>query len=497
MENRIDDLYIFEMANNHQGSVQHGIRIIREMGKIARKCNVKAAVKLQYRDIDNFIHPNYKGRKDVKHIERFESTKLTFDQFNELVEAIRDENLIPMSTPFDEKGVEWCNDQGLDIIKIASCSSMDWPLLEAAVDARKQLIISTGGKNLSDIDKIYNFLTHRNARFAFMHCVAEYPAPDDQIQLDFIDKMRKRYYQAPIGYSGHEDPQSVLVPMMAVAKGVRIFERHVGVEAEAVKLNAYTMNPQQTMDWVRAIEKAKEICSLKGRDDKYVTQEEIDSLRSLMRGVYAKRDIKCNDLLEKEHVFFAMPCLENQMTSGDFYEECKATQEYAANDPIVERKRVTDINMIRSVVHEAKGMLYEAGIILGNNVEVELSHHYGINHVRQTGAVIINVINREYCKKIIVILPGQFHPNHMHKKKEETFQLLYGELKLQVGDISKVLVPGDIQTIEREMCHSFSSERGAIFEEISTTHIKNDSYYEDAKINKMDIMERKTIIRNW
>ena len=497
MENKMDDLYIFEMANNHQGSVQHGIKIIKEMGKIARKCNIKAAVKLQYRDIDNFIHPDYKDRKDVKHVERFQSTKLTFDQFNELIEAIRDENLIPMSTPFDETGVEWCNDQGLDIIKIASCSSMDWPLLEAAVDAHKLLIVSTGGKNLSDIDKIYNFLTHRNAKFAFMHCVAEYPAPDNQIQLDFIDKMRKRYYQVPIGYSGHEDPESTLVPMMAVAKGVRIFERHVGVEAEGIKLNAYTMNPEQTMNWVCAIERAKEICSLKGRDDKYVTQEEIDSLRSLMRGVYAEKDIKCNDLMKKEDVFFAMPCLEGQMTSGEFYEECEATREYTANAPIIERKRVTDINIIRNVVHEAKGMLYEAGIVLGNNVEVELSHHYGINHVRQTGAIIINVINREYCKKIIVILPGQFHPNHMHKKKEETFQLLYGELKLQIGNTSKVLIPGDIQTIEREVCHSFSSEKGAIFEEISTTHIKDDSYYEDVRINKMDIIERKTIIRKW
>ncbi len=497
MENKMEDLYIFEMANNHQGSVQHGIKIIKEMGKIVRKCNIKAAVKLQYRDIDNFIHPDYKNRKDIKHIERFESTKLTFEQFNELVEAIRDENLIPMSTPFDETGIEWCNDQGLDIIKIASCSSMDWPLLEAATGAHKPLIVSTGGKNLSDIDKIYNFLIHRNVEFAFMHCVAEYPASDSQIQLDFIDKMRKRYYQIPIGYSGHEDPKSVLIPMMAVAKGVQIFERHVGVEAEGIKLNAYTMNPEQTLNWVSSIEKAKEICSLKGHGDKYVTQEEIDSLRSLTRGVYAARNIKCNDLLKKEDIFFAMPCLDNQMASGDFYEDCEVTREYAEYDPVFERKKIKDVNIIRNIIHEAKGMLYEAGIVLGNSVEVELSHHYGINHIRQTGAIIINVINREYCKKIIVILPGQFHPNHMHKKKEETFQLLYGELNLKVGNESKLLIPGDIQTIEREVCHSFFSEKGAIFEEISTTHIKDDSYYEDAKINKMDVIERKTIIRKW
>ena len=48
-------------------------------GKIARKYNIKAAVKLQYRNLDNFIHPDYVGRTDVKHIPRFLSTRLTYD----------------------------------------------------------------------------------------------------------------------------------------------------------------------------------------------------------------------------------------------------------------------------------------------------------------------------------------------------------------------------------------------------------------------------------
>lgn len=123
------DLIIFEMANSHQGSVEHGLKIIQEMGKIARKYNVKAAVKLQYRNLDTFIHPDYKGRTDVKHIPRFESTRLNYDQFTVLAEAIKHEGMVSMSTPFDEIGVDWCCMQGLDIIKVASCSAMDWPLL--------------------------------------------------------------------------------------------------------------------------------------------------------------------------------------------------------------------------------------------------------------------------------------------------------------------------------------------------------------------------------
>ena len=143
-------------------------------------------------------------------------------------------------------------------------------------------------------------------------------------------------------------------------------------------------------------------------------------------------------------------------------------------------------------------MLYEAGIALGNDFEVELSHHYGMKHFRQTGAIIINIINREYCKKYIIVLPGQFHPSHAHRVKEETFQVLYGELEVQVEDkAERILRPGDMQTILRGEYHSFSSKTGAIFEEVSTQHMKSDSYYKDPKINSADPMERKTFLKKW
>ncbi|MDF2845488.1 MAG: cupin protein, partial [Herbinix sp.] len=96
--NIFSDLFIFEMANSHQGSVEHGIDIIKAMGRIARKYNIKAAVKLQYRNLDTFIHPDFKDRKDVNHIPRFMGTRLYFDQFTQLVDTIHDEGLIAMST---------------------------------------------------------------------------------------------------------------------------------------------------------------------------------------------------------------------------------------------------------------------------------------------------------------------------------------------------------------------------------------------------------------
>ena len=495
------DLFIFEMANSHQGSVEHGIDIIRAMGRIARKYNIRAAVKLQYRDLDTFIHPDYKGRTDIKHIPRFESTRLTREQFGELVDAIREEGMMPMSTPFDEVSVDLCMDQGLDIIKIASCSSHDWPLLTKAASTQKPLIVSTGGKSLSDIDKIYNFLTHRGVNFAFLHCIAEYPAPMERLQLDFIEKMKKRYPDIPIGYSGHEDPNNNTVAMLAAAKGAALFERHVGLPTETIKLNAYSMNPEQADAWVGAVLDARNMCECKKTSihgkTKYISQEEVDSLRSLMRGVFAKRDIEAGETITADDVFFAMPCAERQLTSGEFEAGMTASRAYKMNEALYEQRKTTDISIMRSVVHDAKGMLFEAGIALGNEFDVELSHHYGMQHFRQFGAIIISIMNREYCKKLIIVLPGQTNPAHMHKVKEETFQVLYGDLTVDIEGEKHVMHPGDTRTVLRGQMHAFTSDTGAIFEEISTTHVRNDSYYEDPKIAALDPLERKSILRDW
>ena len=85
----------------------------------------------------------------------------------------------------------------------------------------------------------------------------------------------------------------------------------------------------------------------------------------------------------------------------------------------------------------------------------------------------------------------------MHKIKEETFQVLYGDLEVVIDGKEKRLKAGDIQTVLRGSEHSFSSEKGAVFEEISTTHVKNDSYYTDPRIKTLDPMQRKTYLKKW
>jgi N-acetylneuraminate synthase len=163
----------------------------------------------------------------------------------------------------------------------------------------------------------------------------------------------------------------------------------------------------------------------------------------------------------------------------------------------ISKKNSSKSNEIKKIIHKVKGMLNEAKIYLNPEFEVEFSHHFGVKEFNEIGAVIINCINREYCKKILVQLPGQSHPSHFHKKKEETFHLLSGDLTIFLEGIERNLSPGETCLVMPGMWHSFSTIKGCIFEEISTTHYKNDSVYKNPKINKMKLEERKTIVKNW
>ena len=115
----------------------------------------------------------------------------------------------------------------------------------------------------------------------------------------------------------------------------------------------------------------------------------------------------------------------------------------------------------------------------------------------ETGAVIIDCVNREYCKKLLVQLPGQKHPNHFHRRKEETFQVLFGVLHTEVDGHYKDLHPGETLLVLPGVWHRFWTTTGVIVEEISTTHFNNDSYYEDKNINRMERSERKTKVDHW
>ncbi len=494
--NTIEKLIIFEMANNHQGSVDHGLRIIEELAKIHDKYAVNGAVKFQFRDLDTFIRPDYRGRTDVKQVKRFNDTRISLDDFDRMFTAVREAGMQIVITPFDETSVDNAVTMGVDILKVASASVTDWPLLEKIAAANHPVIFSTGGATITEIDRTYSFFSHRIERLGLLHCVSIYPTPRSRLHLQLVRRYGYRYPKAVVGYSGHEDPGDPVPAAIATSMGARILERHVGLPTDEIKLNSYSMNPKQTANWVSTIVETWE--TINDGNEKLVTQEERDTLLDLSRGVFAGHAIKKNCSIGTNDTFFAFPAEKGQLPSGAFGRKRVAftsTRDYKTDEAITEPvPEVDTIELARDLVHEALGMLREAHITVGEEYSVELSHHFGLENFKSTGAVIFNLINREYCKKLMVMVPGQSHPIHRHILKEETFHVLWGGMKVELNGKTRHLTTGDFCLVEREVWHGFSTETGVIFEEVSTTHRRGDSEYTDPEIQRLDPMERKTII---
>src|SRR5947207_405375 len=124
--NIFEELFVLELANNHLGKLERGLKIISDFAKVVRYNNVRAAVKLQFRDVDNFIHKDFRDRKDIRYIKKTIDTQLSREDFGVMMDHIRKSGCLRMATPFDEKSVDLCVELDCEIIKIASSDLNDW-----------------------------------------------------------------------------------------------------------------------------------------------------------------------------------------------------------------------------------------------------------------------------------------------------------------------------------------------------------------------------------
>jgi N-acetylneuraminate synthase len=492
-------LIIFEMANNHMGDVAHGRAVIRAFASVARpfRDSFRFAFKLQYRDLDSFIHPAFKGRDDIKYVKRFEATRLGVEAFGVLLSVMRECDFLTACTPFDEPSVDLIEAQGIDIVKIASCSCTDWPLLERVARIDKPIILSTAGAGLADIDAVVSFFQHRNKQFTILHCVAEYPTQPERLAINQIELLRSRYPGVAVGFSTHEPPALTAAIMLALAKGATVVEKHVGLPTAMYPNNVYSASPSEISAWLAA---GCEAMAMLGSDTRIQPSAgERDSLGSLQRGVFAKSDLPPGHVLAPTDVFFAFPATPGQVTANQWskYSRYELVQPLAAFAPVMAEG--TNVKHLRELVFQhveaVRQLLRVSGVSVPGKADLELSHHYGLERFGETGLTMLTIVNRAYCKKILVLLPGQAHPEQFHEKKEETFVVLHGGMSVSLNGAVQEAEAGDVITVERGVKHAMWSADGCVFEEISSTHYNDDSYYTDPAIAANT--SRKTYLTHW
>jgi len=336
MKNKIfEDLFVLELANNHWGKRERGIRIIEDFAKIVRFNNVRAAIKLQFRNVPTFIHKDFKNRQDIRYIKKTVATQMDIKDYQILVDAIRQNNCIPMATPFDEVSVDNCVKLGINIIKIASSDLNDWILIEKIATTRKPVIVSTGGSSLKDIDDLVTFFEHRNIPLAINHCVSIYPSEKSELELNQIDFLKNRYPDHIIGFSTHElndDLESSM--LIAYAKGARTFERHIDIQADDIPISGYCSLPEDIDRWIKAYQKAVILCGHSATSKNIAPRKEITYLDALVRGVYARWDLPKGHKLTDEDVYLAIPLQKGQISCRELMRGEVLLEDIKKDDPI-------------------------------------------------------------------------------------------------------------------------------------------------------------------
>ena len=500
MTKNFRNLFILDMANNHQGDLIHAKKIVNEFSKIIHKENINGVIKLQFRNLDTYIHKQFINSND-KYVKRFSSTKLQNKEYAKLIKLMKSKKLKTMSTPFDEDSLKLIKDLEIDYVKIASASSNDRSLIKESEKLKKPIVISVGGKSIEEIDWVVNYLEMKNTNFAIQHCVAIYPTEDSDLEINQIEFLKNRYPNIPIGFSTHENPDNLSAIQLATSKGAQLFERHIGLNTSKHKLNNYSSTPLQIKNWIQSFKKSKSMLGSSLR--KPSSKKETNTLLSLSRGVYAKEKIKKNEQLNQKNVYFAFPIIKNQISSSEFTSSSLSSIKSLDKDKPI---KLSDIktsleldenNLITKFMLQFKSMIKISNCAINDDAKMELSHHYGIRRFREFGCLIITCFNYSYAKKILLQLPRQKHPYHMHNKKTETFQILYGSMEAEIDGEKYTLRSGDYCNVKAGKWHKFHTSNGVIFEEISTKHFNDDSIYKDKKINAVERKTRKTKLDHW
>ena len=309
-----ENLFVLEVTNNHQGSLKRALDIVHEHSRVVRFNNVRCAIKLQFRDVDSFVHKDFRDRNDIRYVRRVLDTKISKHDYAVLVEAIRKSGCLPMATPFDESSVDWCVEFDMPIIKIASADSNDWMLLERIAATRRPCIISFGATPLKDMDDVVTFFEHRNIPLAINHCVAAYPHEDSECELDQIDFLKNRYPGHTIGWSSHEYGDWHTSIAIAYSKGARTFERHIDINNDGFQVAKYSSLPDQIDEWFRAFHKVVVFSGTSHSERKLPLSKETAYLDTYIRGVYAKRDLQPGEILREEDIYLAIPLQKGQIS---------------------------------------------------------------------------------------------------------------------------------------------------------------------------------------
>jgi N,N'-diacetyllegionaminate synthase len=292
-------LIIAEIGNNHEGDFSLAERLVDEAAEAGAH-----AVKFQTFQTEHFISPQDKDR-----YARMEQFKLSFDQFESLSVRARNAGLIFISTPFDLHSARFL--AGIvDGIKVASGDNTFIPLLQEVALAKKPVIVSTGLADTSQIETVVRTIEdtwadqHAIQDLAILHCVASYPVPPNESNLDAIRILASEFPSTTTGYSDHTIGPDAAV--LSVAVGARIVEKHFTIDNNFSDFRDHQLSadPATLKELVTRIKAAE---AMLGSGAIGMEDCEAPAAEAMRRSIAAGRALKINHELSIDDITWIRP----------------------------------------------------------------------------------------------------------------------------------------------------------------------------------------------
>jgi len=284
--------FIAEAGINHNGD----IKLARKIIKKAKECGADA-IKFQ-----TFSAKDLLSSKS-QYFKLFKKLELNNDEFAELSDYAKKENIIFFSTPFSNDAIDLLTKLKVPAFKIASGDLTNLPLIEYAAAKKKPMIISTGMSNFNEIgEAIKSVIRMKNNKIILMHSVSSYPTPYNETNLKVLAKFKDRF-PFITGYS--DNGSEPLVSIIAVAMGAKIIEKHFTINKKLKGpdhlLSADPLELKKIIQNIRKTEK------MMGDGIKKCQPSELDNKINARRSLTAKVDIKKNSKITSDKITLNRP----------------------------------------------------------------------------------------------------------------------------------------------------------------------------------------------
>ena len=224
---------IAEAGVNHNGSIETAKKLIH----IAAACGADA-VKFQTFKADSLVSINAQKAQyqlnttshDESHLEMIKSLELDLADHKILIKECHKKKIMFLSSPFDIGSINLLIKLKLNIFKIPSGEITNLPYLYAIGKLNKNLILSTGMSNITEIKNALNVLIKSGTskqKITILHCNTEYPTPFQDVNLKAMTTIGK-VFDIKYGYSDHT--LGIHIPIAAVAMGASIIEKHFTID---------------------------------------------------------------------------------------------------------------------------------------------------------------------------------------------------------------------------------------------------------------------------